>query len=89
MLRELYYGNISPWDRKRIRTHEYTALTDKMESMVTHFENVLSPEEYAKLTEMLEVRSEITIMDELDVFKYAFRTSALLMVDIFDDKEND
>ena len=89
MLQELYYGNISPWERKCIRTHEYKTLTKKMESIVEYFKNLLSPEEYAKLAEMQEVQSKLSIMDELDLFEYAFRTGVLLMVDVFDYEGND
>ena len=89
MLQELYYGNISPWERKRIRTHEYKTLTKKMESIVEYFKNLLSLEEYAKLAEMQEVQSKRSIMDELDLFEYAFRTGVLLMVDVFDYEGND
>ena len=43
MIHELYYGNISPWERRRIRDPEFAALTDKIDKIVTHFETLLSP----------------------------------------------
>ena len=58
-------------------------------SIVEYFKNLLSPEEYAKLAEMQEVQSKRSIMDELDLFEYAFRTGVLLMVDVFDYEGND
>ena len=83
MVRELYYGNISPWERKRAYPPERIALTDKIDDIVQHFKNLLSPEEYKKFAEMQELESQVDVEDEVDLFEYAFCMGAFLMIDIF------
>ena len=57
MIRELYYGNVSPWERRRVYSPERIALADKIDDIVQHFKNLLSPEEYKKFAEMQELES--------------------------------
>lgn len=83
MVRELYYGKLSPWERKRAYSPERIALMDKMDDIVQHFQNLLSPEEYKKFAEMQELEMQIDAEDAADLFEYAFCMGALLMTDIF------
>ena len=83
MLQELYFGNVTPCDRKRVRDPEYVELTKKIDNIVVHFEELLSPEEYAKLIEILELRAEASIFEEAELFEYAFSLGTLLMLDVF------
>lgn len=78
MVREL----LSPWERKRVYPPEYIALTDKIDDIVQHFKNLLSPEEYKKFSEMQELESRVVVEDEVDLFEYAFCMGARLMIDI-------
>lgn len=89
MLQELYYGNIRPWERMRIHTHEYKTLSDKTDGIAEHFRSLLSPEEYEKFSEMQEMQMRLHAMDEVDLFEYAFRTGALLTIDIFNYEGNE
>ncbi|MCI8879444.1 hypothetical protein D3Z52_18020 [Clostridiaceae bacterium] len=83
MVRELYYGNISPWERKRAYPPERIALTDKIDDIVQHFKNLLSPEEYKKFAEMQELESQVDVEDAVDLFEHAFCMGVRLMIDIF------
>ena len=83
ILQELYFGNVTPCERKRVNDPEYVELTKKIDNIVVHFEELLSPEEYAKLMEILELRAEASIFEEAELFEYAFSTGALLMIDVF------
>ena len=83
MVRELYYGNISPWERKRVYNPERTALNDKINDIVQHFKNLLSPEEYKKFAEMQELESQVDVEDAVDLFEHAFCMGVRLMIDIF------
>ena len=83
LVRELYFGNLSPWERKRVYNPERTALNDKINSIVEHFKNLLSPEEYAKFAEMKELESQVDVEDSVDLFEHAFCLGVLLMIDIF------
>lgn len=82
-MRELYYGNVSPWERKRVYTPERTALTDKIDDIVEHFKNLLSPEEYKKFAQMQELAAQVDADDAVDIFEHAFCLGVLLMIDIF------
>lgn len=88
MLHELYFGNVSPWERERIRTPEYAALTKKIDDIAMHFKDLLSFEEYEKFEEMQDLRVQADIAEELELFEYAFCTGALLMMEVFGYREN-
>ena len=83
ILRELYFGNFRPCERERIRDPEYVALTKKIESIVVYFGDLLSPEGYAKFTEMRELQAQVDLLEEVQLFEYAFCAGALLMIDVF------
>ena len=83
ILQELYFGNVTPCERKRVRDPEYVEITKKIDNIVVHFEELLSPEEYAKLMEILELRAEASIFEEVQLFEHAFCLGVLLMIDVF------
>ena len=83
IVRELYYGNISPWERKRVYTPEHTALTDKIDGIAEHFKNLMSLQEYKKFAEMQELAAQVDADDVVDIFEHAFCLGVLLMIDIF------
>ena len=86
ILRELYFGNFRPGERERIRDPEYVALIKKIDSIVVYFGDVLSPEGYAKFTEMRELQAQTNLFEEVQLFEYAFCAGALLMIDVFSHK---
>lgn len=89
LLHDLYFGEIRPWERERICSREYGELTRKIISMGEHFKNLLSPEEYRKFEEMQNLRAQADIIESAELFEYAFRTGALMMIDIFSYEGND
>ena len=82
MIHDLYFGRFSPWERERIRTQEYSTTTKKIADIVEHFKNLLSPKEYAKFTEMQNFQAEIELMEDVELFEYAFCAGARLMIDV-------
>lgn len=83
MLHDLYLGRISPWERERIHTREYSELTQKIDDIEEHFKNLLSSEEYARFTEMQNLHSEVELIEDVELFEYSFGLGALMMIDIF------
>lgn len=83
MLQELYFGNVNPCERERVRDRESIALAKKIDEIDVHFKNLLSREEYDKLQEMLNLQAEADLFEEAALFGYAFSTGALLMLDVF------
>ena len=88
-LHDFYFGQINPWERRPILTRKYRELTSKIDDIENHFKSLLSPEEYAKLEEMQTLRALADEMEKVDLFAYAFRTGALMMIDVYDYAGND
>ena len=84
LVRKLYYGNVRPWERKRVYTPEHAALTDNIDDIVEHFKNLLSPEEYKKFAQMQELAAQVVADNAVDLFEHAFCLGVLLMIDIFE-----
>ena len=87
MIRELCYGNVNPYERRRTPSPEFIALTDKIDDIVTYYKNLLSPEEYKKFEEMQSLQAQADLIKEEELFEYAFCAGALLMIDVFGNKE--
>ncbi|MCI8844254.1 MAG: hypothetical protein HFF08_09105 [Oscillospiraceae bacterium] len=66
-----------------MRTREYKELTRKIIDIWEYLKDRLSPEDYIKLEEMQNLRAQADTIDSTDLFAYAFRTGALMMIDIF------
>ena len=84
MVRELYYGNFSPWERRRIRDPEYTALLDKMDDIFTYYKKLLSTEEYKKIEELQDLQMRANSIQDEELFAYAFCAGVQLMADVFE-----
>ena len=62
---------------------EYKDLVNKTIAIGEYFKSLLSSEEYAKLEKMKNLQAQIDLIESADLFQYAFRTGALMMIDIF------
>lgn len=89
ILDDLYYGRISPWERRRVRTHEFKEISSQIIAIEEHFRNLLPAEEFEKLEELQELRGQADAIESENLFGYAFSTGALMMIDIFDYEGND
>jgi len=83
MLHNLYFGEINPWERAPVRTREYKEITGKIAGIEAHLKSLLSPEDCDKFEEMQNLQARADAIDSTDLFAYAFRTGALMMIDIF------
>lgn len=82
-VRELFYGNISPWEQRRAYTPEQAALIAKVDDIAEHFKNVLSPEEYKKFAQMQELESRLDVDNAADLFEHAFCLVVRMLIDVF------
>lgn len=89
ILHDLYFGEIRPWEREQTYTREQRELTGKITEIGKYFKNLLSPEDYKKFEEIRNLRAQADMLESIELFKYAFRTGALMMIDIFHYGEND
>jgi len=88
MLHDLYFGRISPWERERIHTTEYSELNQQISGLMVHFKELLSHGEYENLEKMQNLRAQAGIIEDVDLFEYSFCLGALMMLDILGFKGN-
>lgn len=84
---DLYFGNLVPWERGRAKDPAYTPITRKISDIKVHFERLLSPEEYTKFEEMVNLQAESGTIEDIDLFEYGFCMGTLMMIDVFGFKE--
>ena len=89
MLDALYYGRTSPWERLRERTHAFKEISNQIVAIEQHFRNLLSPEEFKKFEELQGLWGQAEAIESANVFEHAFRTGALMIIDVFCYEEND
>ena len=71
-------GSVSAYAPRNTST-----ITKKIAAIVEHFKNLLSPEEYAKFAEMQNLQEEIDLIEDAELFEYAFCAGSRLMIDVF------
>ena len=84
ILEAIYYGDMAAWERKRPNEPEYDVSNRKISTIKKHFEEILSPEEYEQFEELGNLYANISTIEELYLFKYAFSMGVLLMMDVYD-----
>lgn len=87
LMYNMYFGNLTPMERGRSQDPDYTTISRKISDIKTHFESVLSPEEYKKLEEMEGLQADTGLIEEAELFEYAFSMAVLMMIDVFSFKE--
>lgn len=87
MMHNMYFGSLTPMERRRSQDPEYTAISRKISNIKAHFENFLSPEEYKELEELENLRADTRLIEEAELFEYAFSMAVLMMIDVFSFKE--
>ena len=83
MLEELWYGNICPSDDCRATTKETKEL---MKYIAEHHDNLyatLNEKQKETLEKFDECYAELTDINERDIFVYAFRLGAKMMLEVF------
>ena len=85
---DLYFGNLVPFERGRAQDPAYNPITRKISDITEHFQKLLSPEDYAKFEEMGNLQAQSGTIEEIDLFEYGFCMGVLVMIDVFDFKEN-
>lgn len=88
-LDDLYYGRIDPGENLCVHTREFREISKQIVAIEEHFRNLLSPGEFEKFEELQRLRGQAEIIENANLFGYAFSTGALMMIDIFDYEGND
>lgn len=87
LMHDLYFGNLTPWERGRVQGQGYSSLGDKVSDLITRFQELLSPEEFEKFEEIEDLQAQMGAIEEVDLFQYAFCLGALIVTEVSDFKE--
>ena len=82
MLREMYEGKIVPWERHSRCSSEQLEIVRKITAEEKYFEGKLSPDDYERFKALSGMYSEISNLNEYDIYSYGFSIGMLLMADV-------
>jgi len=81
MLRELYNGKVIPWERHNRYAAEQLEILHKIESEEKYFTTKMQAEDCERLKALFNLYSELSIIDEGEIFAYGFSVGLLIMAD--------
>ena len=84
MLRKMYEGKIVPWERHNRSSAKQLEIVRKIASEEEYFEDTLTPDDFKRLQALFNMFSEVSVLNEYDIFSYGFSVGLLLMQDIVD-----
>lgn len=82
IIKDLYYGNISPATQRFLKDSEYIKLLKSSEPLREEIEQKLSDEDTRKLDILCETYSRLISITAEDNYASGFRDGAKLMIDI-------
>ena len=82
VLQELWWGNITPSERFVRSGSEYKKIAGKLSDEMDRLMEAISPEARKQLENIGNLRADMTVLANEDVFIYAFRMGARLMLDV-------
>lgn len=85
---DLYFGNLTPWERGRSQNPAYTPTTQKISHIKEYFKKLLSPEDYLKFEEIDDLKAQTGAIEDVDLFEYGFCMGILMMIDVFDFRDD-
>jgi hypothetical protein len=85
VLDALFFGKLSSWERKPVRTAKEIELRQKWKDEQRYFAETLSAEDYKRLEALENLHSQMSAADEFNTFCYAFKLGVSLMCAVFAD----
>lgn len=82
LIKQLYYGKISPWEHLRPKNPEYHALWDKIEKQEAYLAGKLPAEERETFTEYQELIRQADCMETYEGFSHGFRLGMNLLWEV-------
>ena len=83
IIHDLYFGRISEWENRIIRSDEEMAIHDKIIAEKQYFSGVLSAEDYKRLESLETLCMESHNFDELRAYVNAFKLGVMIMCAVF------
>ena len=85
ILYDLYYGQVSGWERPFVRTAEFNAVNDKIESEKRYFVNKMSLDDCKRFEDYENLFMVLGGHSQFDAFTYGFKLATQLMCAVFAD----
>ena len=82
VLQELWRGNITPSERFVRSGSEYKKIAGKLSDEMDRLMEMISPEARKQLENIGNLRADMAVLSNEDIFIYAFRMGARLMLDV-------
>ncbi len=82
VLKDLYWGNISPTERSIRPGSDYKKASAQICEQINRLLEILTPEEKAQLEAIDSLRNNMATLAEEDMFIYGFRLGARMMLDV-------
>jgi len=82
-LKNLYYGNFRPFERKVNRTVENNALHKVIHEEEHYFAQKMSTDDVKRFEQLKNLYTEANAYEEEDAFAYGFSLATLLMSAVF------
>ena len=85
ILTDLYYGRVSPWERRPAQTNEKQEVNRKIEDERRYFIQKMSLDDCQRFQEMENLYMQSSDIEQFGAFTCGFRLGAKLMVAVFAD----
>ena len=82
VLQELWRGNITPSERFVRSGSEYKKIAGKLSDEMDRLVEMISPEARKQLENIGNLRADMAVLSNEDIFIYAFRMGGRLMLDV-------
>jgi len=88
ILRGLYNGRIIPWERREPRNEAFLETIRKIEDEERYFIQKMSLDDCQRFQALTKLYSELSSIEEENIFSYGFTLGLLLMMDVMKEAEN-
>lgn len=87
ILRGMYQGEIIPWTRGISNSKKRCDIFKKIENEEKYFKAKLSPDDCQRLTALSDLYTQLTVVDEEDLYAYAFSLGMLMAMETLKETE--
>ena len=85
ILKDLYYGEFRPFERKVLRTQENKALHENIQAEEQYFKDKLNADDCARFEALQNLYAISNSHEQEDAFMYGFKFATMLMSAVFGD----
>ncbi len=85
ILKEFYYGNITPVERQIVNGSEIKRVAKELTTAEKQLRSILQPEAIPLMERYMEAQAELTSLTEAEAYVDGFKTGARFVMEILDD----